>query len=213
MTNEMINRIKAVLEMDLDTLVDPKDSYIISYPHILKYFQGIDKFSVEDLVCGAHMIYGWMPTILHLHPNEVSLEGGVVILKKVKESGYIPGKYNDLEKLAKLVNHSLVGASKLLHFVAPEKFAIWDSLIYTYVFNEPASYNKLKKIDKYQKYIHGLEETKKETGFEAFRRGVCAKIGDNNTEISAFRAIELIMFLYARKNKHLLPFSVTPLTL
>jgi len=111
------------LEPTTNILVD--DSYIVSYPHLLSYFADKTAIGPEDVVCGAHMAYGWMPTILELYPDpaKIDLAAAAELLAKAKRSGTLSDA--ELTQLADLVNNSLVGASKLLHFVAPDSFAIW----------------------------------------------------------------------------------------
>lgn len=40
---------------------------------------------------------------------------------------------DQLSTLAAIVNNSIVGASKLLHFAAPDHYAIWDTRVATYL--------------------------------------------------------------------------------
>jgi hypothetical protein len=130
--------MKNVFELEPATNISRDNSYIVSYPHILAHFQSFDVFSQKDFVCGAHIVYGWMPTVLDLNPSKfpVSLQRGAEILNEAKKNGQLSDRH--IEVLVQLVNNSLVGTSKLLHFVAPNSFAIWDSKIYKFVFNEAA---------------------------------------------------------------------------
>ncbi len=52
--------------LEPQTKVDRKKSYIRSYPHILAQLQTESALTERDFVCGAHIVYGWMPTILDL---------------------------------------------------------------------------------------------------------------------------------------------------
>lgn len=47
-----------------------RNSYVLSYPHLLSYFAK-DVFDAADVVRGAHMAYGWMPTILDLYSRSL----------------------------------------------------------------------------------------------------------------------------------------------
>ena len=125
-----------VFDLEPHTCVRQDDSYILSYPHILSYFSGKTTFDAADMVCGTHMVYGWMPTVLELYPETPNddLAAGATILTKAKDTGVLSDE--EITSLASLVNHSLVGASKLLHFVKPDCFAIWDSKIYAFVFQK-----------------------------------------------------------------------------
>ena len=184
--------MKDVFELEPITHVLRDNSYIVSYPHILAHFARMDVLSESDFVCGAHIVYGWMPTVLDLNPGgfKLDLKSGSEILTAAKKAGRVAD--SDLELLAKLVNNSLVGASKLLHFVAPKAFAIWDSKIYSFVFEEPAHNYRVNKVSKYREYMTELERIKRRPGFDTFHESVQSKVG---YQISALRAIELVMFL------------------
>jgi len=58
-----------VFDLEPYTRVLQDDSYILSYPHILSYFAAKTAFDAVDLVRGADMVYGWMPTVLKLYPE------------------------------------------------------------------------------------------------------------------------------------------------
>lgn len=118
--------MKDVFQIEPLTHIDRAQSYICSYPHILSAMKTPHVLDEQAFVCGAHMVYGWMPTILEIHISEsVDVHAGVALLNKARIAGRL--SCEEIEQLASLINHSVVGASKLLHFVNPEAFAIWDS--------------------------------------------------------------------------------------
>ena len=183
-----------VFDLEPHTRVLQDDSYILSYPHILAYFSGKKTFDSADLVCGAHMVYGWMPTVLELYPETPNddLAAGATILTKAKDTGVLSDE--EIASLASLVNHSLVGASKLLHFVAPDRFAIWDSKIYAFVFQKKPHNYRVNEVVNYRRYHSLLAGIRSDSRFDAFHESVNEKIG---YEVSPLRAIELVMFLNA----------------
>jgi hypothetical protein len=181
-----------IFDLEPDTIVLQDDSYILSYPHLLSYFAAKSSFGPEDVVCGAHMAYGWMPTVLELYPGSpnIDLPKAAELLTKAKRKGALTD--DDIEQLARLVNNSLVGASKLLHFVSPEQFAIWDSKIYAFVFRERPHNYRVRQVLKYRYYLTQLDQYQKDSRFTAFHASINAKVGYN---VSALRALELVMFL------------------
>lgn len=183
-----------VFDLEPHTCVRQDDSYILSYPHILSYFSGKTTFDAADVVRGAHMVYGWMPTVLELYPETPNddLAVGATILTKAKETGVLSDE--EIASLASLVNHSLVGASKLLHFVAPDRFAIWDSKIYAFVFQKKPHNYRVNEVAAYRRYLSLLAGIRSDSRFDAFHESVNEKIG---YEVSPLRAIELVMFLNA----------------
>ena len=44
---------------------------------------------------------------------------------------------NALNRVAAAVNHSMVGASKVLHFVNPAAYPIWDRRVYRFCYRTP----------------------------------------------------------------------------
>ena len=185
--------MKDVFELEPITTVQ-RNSYIISYPHICSYFKGRDILDAGDLVRGAHMVYGWMPTVLDVYPDQhgFSLSAGAELLNKVKKDCAIND--DNLKKLKGLINNSLVGTSKLLHFVSPDHFGIWDSKIYAFVFEEKGWNHRVNKIPNYREYMQRVRDIIDRSGFRSFHESAIRKVG---YDVSKFRAVELIMFLNA----------------
>jgi len=181
-----------VFSLEPRTPINRNDSFILSYRHILKYFSGLKKISDDDLDRGAHMVYGWMPTILHLHPAEpcISLKGGAEILTKAKSETLTR---DEIAYLKCLINNSVVGTSKLLHFVAPNHYAIWDSKVCSFVhgFNNRRRANN---VERYLEYLELLKSLMKDSRFKSFHAVVNKECGYH---VSALRALELRMFLNA----------------
>jgi hypothetical protein len=151
-----------------------------------------EEFTEADFVRACHMVYGWMPTILDLYfdPPNISLASSATLLEKARTTGVLT--VDELESLAKVVNNSMVGASKLLHFASPENFAIWDSKIYAFVHEKKPYNHRVNQASAYLDYLGELRRLKNDNRFSAFHNSVNNKIG---YPVSAFRAIELIMFL------------------
>lgn len=183
-----------VFDLEPHTRVLQDNSYILSYPHILSYFSGKMTFDAADVVRGAHMVYGWMPTVLELHPETPNddLATGATILTKAKDTGVLSDE--EIASLCAIVNNSLVGTSKLLHFVAPDRFAIWDSKIYAFVFQKKPHNYRVNEVATYRRYLSLLADIRSDSRFDAFHESVNGKIG---YAVSPLRAIELVMFLNA----------------
>jgi hypothetical protein len=175
-----------------ETINIQQTSYIVSYPHIREYFASRQVIGASELVCGAHMIYGWMPTILTLHVEEsgISLSQAALLLEKAKEGK--PLSDQNLSSLSAVVNNSLVGTSKLLHFVAPESFAIWDSNIYRFLYRKQPHNYRMQNIQTYRDYVALLCSAKDDPRFSALHSSVTKQLG---YEVSPMRSLELSMFL------------------
>ena len=165
-----------------------KENYLISYPHFLNYFKNLQKINIENLVIGISFTYSWMPTIL----KSISLkntEKVIGILNKVKNGGEIVE--TELVILKETFNNSLVGSSKLLHFINPTKYAIWDSRVFRFLNSEEPHKYKLEKPNTYLNYLKLLESIKSENTFNQFYEQMKQKVG---YEITEYRAIELAFF-------------------
>lgn len=181
-----------IFELEPTALIPKDASYLLSYPYLLNYFAKTSSLTAEEVVCGAHMVYGWMPTILDLYPKKanIDLSEAADLLNLVKNTGKLTD--SQIEQLATLVNNSLVGASKLLHFTSPHKFAIWDSKVYAFVHQEKAYNHRVNNVSKYRHYLGLLTQHQQDRRFSAFHASVNNKIG---YAVSPFRALELIMYL------------------
>ena len=165
-----------------------EENYLLSYPYFLNYFQNLESINLENLVIGISFTYSWMPTILKAL-NLKNTEEVLFILNEVKK-----GKLIDEQQLTTLkttFNNSLVGTSKLLHFINPKQYAIWDSRVFRFLNDvEPHKY-RLEKPRAYIEYLKLIEELKKEKAFTAFFELMKQKVGYDITE---YRALELAFF-------------------
>jgi hypothetical protein len=129
-------------------------SYAKSYGEFIKFFDNLDAEEINEhhLVIASHFVYGWMPTIIHLNLEQ---KDKVLFLLNNVKSGHILSM-DELEILKKSINNSLVGLSKLLHFINPRDYAIWDSRIFRYLTERKSSYG----IDKPQNYLDYLKKIK-----------------------------------------------------
>ena len=165
-----------------------EENYLLSYPYFLNYFQNLESINLENLVIGISFTYSWMPTILKAL-NLKNTEKVLFILNEVKK-----GKLIDEQQLTTLkttFNNSLVGTSKLLHFINPKQYAIWDSRVFRFLNDvEPHKY-RLEKPRAYIEYLKLIEELKNEKAFTAFFDLIKQKVGYDITE---YRALELAFF-------------------
>ena len=188
-------------EFDIENIAQ---SYLKSYPYFINYFGNIqnDKIEIDNLIIGIHFVYGWMPTIFELkNTNEKELFVATEILNKAK-IGHLLTR-NDYVTLKGLLNGSLVGTSKLLHFINPEKYAIWDSRVHNYMRKNIKSIRfsyDIGDISNYMSYLNYLTEVSNSDLFPKIYNPVNGKILSKfNYSISSFRVIELLMFINRKK--------------
>lgn len=172
------------------------DSYIKTYPEFLKYFENIEVGEINEhhLVIASHFVYGWMPTIIQLRFEKK--EEVLKLLNAVK-SGHILNE-KELEILKTAINNSLVGLSKLLHFINPKDYAIWDSRIFRYLTEKKSDYG-IGNPKLYVEYLNGLKSISKHKNYHKLHELITRNF---EYEIYSMRAIEITMFETDRKNQN-----------
>ena len=164
------------------------DSYIETYTEFIKYFDRINAGEINEhnLVIASHFVYGWMPTIIHLNLEQ---KGKVLFLLNAAKSGHIL-TVNELEILKKSINNSMVGLSKLLHFINPRDYAIWDSRIFRYLTEKKSSYG-IDKPQLYLDYLNGIKNIAKNKDYGKLHDLIARNFV---YDIYPTRAIEITMF-------------------
>jgi len=167
------------------------DSYIETYPEFLRYFSSLETIERHHLIISSHFVYGWMPTIIHLDIKDIDQ---ILLLLNAVKSGQILNR-GEIRRLKSCINNSMVGLSKLLHFINPTDYAIWDSRIFKYITEKKSQYG----IDKPENYLAYLENLKAIIAHKDY--GELHKLIEKQFEyaISPMRAIEILMFETDRK--------------
>lgn len=112
-----------------DSELPAHSSYLASYPALIEHFQAIERFTANQFIVAAHLVYGWMPTILTL--NFSSLPEALPLINAARRGVILTAP--ELALLAGTVNNSVIGASKLLHFTNPSLYPIWDSRVFHFL--------------------------------------------------------------------------------
>ena len=167
--------------------LNPKHHYLRSYPMLLQATEKLCASLGSDAIpVIAHLAYGWMPTILTYHfdnaPNEhlilsrqaSDIPSGIAIVQAVQSSP---------------VNNSWVGLSKVLHFLNPRVFPIWDSRV-ALNFGISGHYN-MKKKSMYIDYMRFVSTKIQDPQIHKVQSVFASKVGYN---ISAVRACEWVLF-------------------
>ena len=178
---------------DFSQKVDPTDRYVKSYPLLLKSTAHLCDAMGSNAVPGvAHIVYGWMPTILQNLTFDDHINDHLIAARQINDFQSAFNLVDGLETSP--INNSWVGLSKVLHFINPEFFPIWDSVVAKH-FGVSNHKIKQKKIyTKYMKFIsENLEFKSVSTVQDLFEKRA-------NYTISKVRACEFILFT-APKNK------------
>jgi len=167
-------------------------SFMLSYGHFVSFFQERTSLTLSDFVIGAHFTYGWMPTILDFRPTD--LQTCLTILNKVHSHQTILD--SEVVTLANAVNGSLVGVSKLLHFIDPNGYAIWDSNVCEYLNSRTGGKWKVANLESYLNYQKLLRSLQGHSVMIELRNTVGRRF---DGEVSDLRILEIVMFLTGRK--------------
>jgi hypothetical protein len=162
------------LDEVLNTTRKTAATYRYSYDRYLQYFR--DKpageiLTEQDLYVGFGCAYSWMATIKQLDPRLETIDCAVEALNRV--SSMYPENLNiekiispdipkeEIHKLERLIRPirqflgSVIGASKLLHFVNPGVFPIWDTTIHRYCDHADMK-NTSDSLHRYVHYIYNV---------------------------------------------------------
>lgn len=183
------------------------DTYLRTYPALLAFGNRCTKDSPSDLYLLACATYGWMPRALKL--NATHAAGALNNLKNAIDVKDIKPT-TSITELANFVG-SVVGASKILHFVNPESWPIWDSKVEGFRTwsncphpksskSFPAPYSSMN-VEGYVSYIDEVFLILEDSRFEDFYAEMQAAHEARLTnlkiepyEITRIRAIELAAF-------------------
>jgi hypothetical protein len=176
---------------DAPTVSSFGESWIhVSYKEFLEFFASKKELTPHDLVIGAYFTYGWMPRMLKLRGD---IDVVTEIANKSRRERISKGEFS---VLAGAINGSVVVASKLLHFINPLEYAIWDSRVYRYMHQEAPHQYRIEAQNAYWEYLSFLNVLAEDSRFNTFRIKVVSVIGYPVTDK---RACELLMFIKGEK--------------
>ncbi len=180
--------VKDRLLKDAESInISAEEKYLIAYQEFIQYFKKNDTITVHNTIIGISFTYSWMPTILKFQPDKINK--ATESLNAAKQGNMLSSE--DLDVFKACFSNSIVGSSKLLHFINPDKFAIWDSRVYRYIFNqEPHSY-RVEKVDTYLEYLSFCKDLTSSTDMISLQKTMEDKVG---YKMTSMRAIELVFF-------------------
>ena len=160
-----IEPVLNVLENRLVVVDLRTHTYLSSYPEILAHTKKIKKYNVSSLYHLSLLVYGWMPRVLRVDSSY--LEKAVEALNQAIDCNTETFREIDVSNLAQCL-HSVVGASKMLHFAKPDVFPIWDSKIQAFR-GKRNGYNDMAKIENYFEFVGDVHGIISDSDFESFK--------------------------------------------
>ena len=146
----------------------------------------------RTVVAGAYAVYGWMPTIMQNGVNRTAWATTREDLGQLRNAtNWIDAEVilRKAPSILTLVNGSIVGTSKFLHFLNPEIFPIWDSKIGR-VFGAHRR-DLVEKIERYLGYCSTVAASIDAVYPEDYAQFV-------GSGVSPVRRLELLLFLYGQ---------------
>lgn len=127
-----------------------------SYSKLLNFSSSCVETKNENLLIGiAHMVYGWMPTMLE-YREIIELDS---FWENVKAGSL---DINFLNMIKSSINNSIVGGSKFLHFLNPMEYAIFDSRVFSSITKSKSYEYNTNNVENYSKYIIKLRSMRNE---------------------------------------------------
>lgn len=174
------------------------DAYAGVYPHLIAAFRAMpDPLSATDAITGVHIAYGWMPTIARPAPMLSVLQSdssGLLRILNAARGASAPGlEPDDALLLQAFANNSAVGASKLLHFLNPAVYPIWDSRVADRFLWKGVSRDTYEQVPRLLEYVNAVWQW----ADNAQVRATCAELRRLNPLLNGatdVRLIELVLF-------------------
>jgi hypothetical protein len=165
--------------------IDASEQYLRTYPQLLRSTALLAKEMGEDaLPAIAHMAYGWMPTILKkFSDSKTDIVGPATGCSSFEEASGLIRSLDDSP-----INNSWVGLSKVLHFINPNFFPIWDSRVAKHF---SLKISQVNKKNHFIEYLSFIEKNRKSDAVKRVREAFAKKAGYEVTEV---RACEFILF-------------------
>jgi hypothetical protein len=164
------------LDDTLTALRTTSMTYRYTYDRYVEYFKSKQSGALTelDLFVGFAFAYSWMSSIKQLDPSLGTVELAVAALNKLHALQASDLSLSDdtagsadtaaLDRLAGSVEPiryflgSVIGTSKMLHFVNPEVFPIWDAVVHRYCSlpEHAGAADSLRTYAQYTYMIHHL---------------------------------------------------------
>ncbi|MBG6144282.1 MAG: hypothetical protein RIE06_24850 [Roseibium album] len=181
------------------------EQYDKDYYEIIQFVDSIrEDAGILELNMICRLAYSWMPTILReISPARWHHQPTDEVFWKLRNVNGFEGALEFVDVMGKVapVNKSWVGTSKVLHFVNPEWFPIWDSRV-ARVFSIKSSHkvNQKSTYVDYLTFIAKCPAQLKDQAQHAVNKviiGACS----NLNPVCKTRAIEKVLFFEGRRQK------------
>lgn len=168
----------------IDKIIENSRIYLEGYPALIKIGQNTAATQLLSQKMLALAVYGWMPTI----PKSFFDDPYIKDVRGIRSHDCASKYVKSLQ--TPLVNNSWIGTSKILHFINPNHFPIWDSRIGG-IFGV-TSY-KMKHQNIYVRYVQKIHQADSENP-DAYKCLADKIFQSFNYLPTSIRCIELDLF-------------------
>lgn len=187
-----IEKIEAFL-LNIESNEKVRESLVgdyVPYYHFLQFFKNKSEITEHDFYISTGFVYSWMPRMLK---TVASSPERLAYLNIVLNGGDLD--YNQLQKLSEGINNSIVGTSKLLHFISPDRYPIWDSRVYRAITGEVYSLlSNMKAVEAFIEYVANCRTIVIDYRYTALHSRLLKVCAFEDKPLSKIRTIELILF-------------------
>ena len=130
--------------------------YYPSHRALIKLASQVEDDPLNDgLLSFSCAVYGWMPTILkNWDFKDFNVDQPIAIVRHLSTVEAARKFLSQIDPVSP-INKSWIGLSKLLHFLNPELFPIWDSRIAKHFgLNWPSQFNRQDIYISYFDFVH-----------------------------------------------------------
>ena len=161
-----LNRAVPIVRDRYEELTVRQVSYLRTYPILLRLAATEREHSEGHFLQLACAVYGWMPRVVRIDSDR--LPDAVAAFENAKRMRGFTGDESVIRAISECL-YSVVGASKLLHFVKPDVFPIWDSKVQRnwHRWVEP-SQNFMSKPKNYITYASEVHQLIRDPRFNPF---------------------------------------------
>ncbi len=169
------------------------------YDLTYELFKNSSLDSLDDFWRIVAFTYSWMPTIPEIYEDEIKDGENLLVKLKGLKNGDSSHLKSLLEELVPVINNSLVGTSKVLHFIAPEQVPIIDRNVlkgWNIFFTKHHPDSSIIKLPSYQTAL-GINHIGK---YLQFRDTLIAWVKNINVNV-CLRDIEYYLFKLGRSTE------------
>lgn len=171
-----------------------KNNALADFQAIVRVAECFPLQNWDEAVALLHMVYGWMPTMLRAIQPHTAAEKRKLVrhLRRGRDGCQLTR--DELIDVKFFANGSIVGASKLLHVIRPDYYAIWDARVARRFFGKKVARATFATVARYEEYLQAIRCWAKQEDVIA----ECQRLRELDSElrhVSDLRMIELVMFI------------------